>query len=282
MLRKGIVALMISVMSVSSLKAADGKSSSSLLGLFRGPSGHPQQRTARTEPSRAGVQHAVVADADRQVPEIRQTSAQPPKPSLQPAESAPQPTPLRYAAPLPNVPPINGPQSFNATASAGPQGSVPSGAGGQQSALPHDAYYGPGGPFQFESETDGRYAGSAMPVSFPGGGHHLINGGYIPGNDGGYGCRAGVALYPAPRPGIPQQVGGTAIVHHALHPHEMMYAHRYKAMYGPYYYKVNGRWIVTPFGVWSKENWKLQGTTVDVKYKSHISPFAMFHPPVIH
>ena len=76
-------------------------------------------------------------------------------------------------------------------------------------------------------------------------------------------------------------VGGTAIVHQALHPHEMLYAHRYKSMYGPYYYKVHGKWVVTPFGVWSKENWKLQGTTVDVKYKSHISPWAMFHRPVI-
>ena len=61
----------------------------------------------------------------------------------------------------------------------------------------------------------------------------------------------------------------------------MLYPHRYKAMYGPYYYKVNGKWVVTPFGVWSKENWKLQGTRVDVKYKSHISPFAKFIPPVV-
>ena len=97
---------------------------------------------------------------------------------------------------------------------------------------------------------------------------------------GGAGASS-AALYPAPKPGIPQQVGGTAIVNQAFHPHEMLYPHRYKAMYGPYYYKVNGGWMVTPFGVWSKENWKLQGTTVDVKYKSHISPFSMFKKPVI-
>ena len=89
------------------------------------------------------------------------------------------------------------------------------------------------------------------------------------------------ALYPSPVPGVPTYVGGTAIPNPAFHPHELMYPHRYKAMYGPFYHKVNGHWIVTPFGVWSKENWKLQGTTVDVKYKSHISPFALFHPPVI-
>jgi len=40
-------------------------------------------------------------------------------------------------------------------------------------------------------------------------------------------------------------------------------------------------WMVTPFGVWSKEDWKLQGTQVDVKYHSSISPFTLFKPPVI-
>ena len=92
--------------------------------------------------------------------------------------------------------------------------------------------------------------------------------------------QTGAPLYPAPRPGIPQQVGGTAIVHPAFQPHEMLYPHEYKAMYPPYYYKVNGGWFVSPFGVWSQENWKLQGTTVKVKYHSHISPFALFKPPV--
>lgn len=100
------------------------------------------------------------------------------------------------------------------------------------------------------------------------------------GSGGGASAGPG-ALYPSPKPGIPHQVGSTLIPHEALHPHEMLYPHRYRAMYGPYYYQVRGGWIVTPFGVWSKEKWKLKGTTVDVKYKSHISPFALFHPPVI-
>jgi hypothetical protein len=102
-----------------------------------------------------------------------------------------------------------------------------------------------------------------------------------PQNGGGMYPQTGAALYPAPRPGIPHQVGGIAIENQAFHPHEMLYAHKYKAMYPPYYYKVNGGWMVTPFGVWSHEDWKLQGTTVDVKYKSHISPFTLFKPPVI-
>lgn len=258
MLRKGIVALMISVMSIGGLQAADGKSSNSLLGLFRGPSiGRTQQQATKSNPAPGGVQHAVVADVDRQVPEIRQTSAVPAAPELQPAESAPQPTPVQYG-PAPVVTRQTHPQYFSADAA-------------QQSQ---------NGPFHFAS------AGAVDFGSHVGGGgfshhpHHLINGGYIPGNDG-QANGGGASLYPAPRPGIPHEVGGTAIVHQAFHPHEMMYAHRYKSMYGPYYYKVNGHWMVTPFGVWSKENWKLQGTTVDVKYKSHISPFAMFSRPVL-
>ncbi|MEZ6133066.1 MAG: hypothetical protein R3C59_30720 [Planctomycetaceae bacterium] len=258
MLRKGIVALMITVMGVSGLQAADGKNSSSLLGIFRGPAnGRTQQRPDRSSPS-GGVTHAVVEDADRQVPEIRQTSAQPPRAILQPAAAAPQPTPVAYAPP------------------------------------------GSGGPIQFPSgdglSTEDRSAGQStstvgLTEKFPPQGyyilpfsqhlehhHHLPNGGYLGGVpvDGSAG-----PLYPAPKPGIPQQVGGTAFVHQAFHPHEMLYAHRYKSMYGPYYYKVDGGWMLTPFGVWSKENWKLQGTTVDVKYKSHISPFAMFHRPIV-
>jgi hypothetical protein len=90
----------------------------------------------------------------------------------------------------------------------------------------------------------------------------------------------GTALYPSPIPGIPQQMGGTAISNQFLNPHEMLYAHHYRAMYPPYSYKVNGKWMVTPFGVWSHEDWHLQGTMVDVKYKSSISPFALFTPPV--
>ena len=92
--------------------------------------------------------------------------------------------------------------------------------------------------------------------------------------------QTGASLYPAPVAGIPQQMGGAVITNPALQPHEMLYAHQYKALYPPYYYEVNGDWVVTPFGVWSQENWKLKGTQVDVKYRSSISPFAFFMPPV--
>jgi len=206
-----------------------------------------------------------VEDVDRQVPEIRQTSAQPPKPALLPAATVPQPTPVQYA-------PTSGGQRIFRTAS----------------------HSGDANATQFPAANNMSTADRTAPVSYPGKfppqGHHIMpfsqhlghhflpNGGYIGGmpQDGSAG-----PLYPAPKPGIPQQVGGTAFVHQAFHPHEMLYAHRYKSMYGPYYYKVDGGWMLTPFGVWSKENWKLQGTTVDVKYKSHISPFALFHRPVI-
>lgn len=89
----------------------------------------------------------------------------------------------------------------------------------------------------------------------------------------------GASLYPAPVAGIPAQMGGTAITNPALHPHELMYEHEYKALYAPFYYEVKGEWIVTPFGVWTQENWKLRGTEVNVKYRKRISPFALFRPP---
>jgi hypothetical protein len=70
------------------------------------------------------------------------------------------------------------------------------------------------------------------------------------------------------------------ITNQALSPHEMLYKHRYHAMYPPFYYKVNGRWVVTRDGLLNRETWQLQGTEVKVKYHSHISPFALFAPPV--
>ncbi|MEY3458687.1 MAG: hypothetical protein RL215_1844 [Planctomycetota bacterium] len=88
----------------------------------------------------------------------------------------------------------------------------------------------------------------------------------------------GASLYPAPRPGIPWQVGGTSIANPALQPHEMLYGHHYRALYGPYYYQVHGHWMVTPFGVWSQEDWRLKGTEVDVRYRTSVSPFSLFVP----
>jgi hypothetical protein len=111
-----------------------------------------------------------------------------------------------------------------------------------------------------------------------------------PVNYGGYGSPAGgmssgtypqtgASLYPSPQPNVPYQVGGTAITNQAFYPHEMLYPHKYKALYGPYYYRVNGRWNMTPFGMWSHENWKVEGTEVEVEYRSHISKFAGFKTP---
>jgi hypothetical protein len=101
------------------------------------------------------------------------------------------------------------------------------------------------------------------------------------------------SLYPCPRGDIPHEVGGSIITNAAFYPHEMMYAHRYKAVYPPYYYQTNWRyglrWTMckTPVGVpllWLKpvkvaSKTKLVGTCVKVEYKDHISPFAFFWPP---
>ncbi|MAT16850.1 MAG: hypothetical protein CMJ46_16445 [Planctomyces sp.] len=89
-------------------------------------------------------------------------------------------------------------------------------------------------------------------------------------------------LYPSPSPFTPAEVGTAVITNQAFDPHEMLYPHRYRALYGPYSYQVHGGWIWTPFGIMSEEHWKLQGTMVDVKYHSEISPFALFHPKWIH
>ncbi|MGD9855261.1 MAG: hypothetical protein AB7U20_09960, partial [Planctomycetaceae bacterium] len=72
------------------------------------------------------------------------------------------------------------------------------------------------------------------------------------------------------------------ITNQALAPHEMLYPHAYHAMYPPFYYRVQGHWIVTPFGVRQHENWKLEGTHVKVKYRDHYRPFSQFNPPVSH
>lgn len=238
MLRKGIVVLMMTVMSIG-VQAADDTRPNTLMSFLKGPAiGQPHKAQAKT----GGVAHAVVNDAAAEVPEIRQTSGAPQSAQLQPADSVPQPLPVQYNAPRTAAPTMPvGFTTTNATVPAGPpiHGHIYGRARGQMHHLP--------------------VVENTVPM---GGG-------------------SGAALYPAPRAGIPPQVGGTAIVHHAFHPHEMLYPHKYKAMYGPYYYKVHGKWIVTPFGVWSHENWKLQGTQVEVKYKSHISKFAKFHPPVI-
>ncbi len=88
-------------------------------------------------------------------------------------------------------------------------------------------------------------------------------------------------MNPVPRANIPIQMGATMVTNQAFAPHEMLYAHRYRALYPPYFFKVKGSWMWTPFGMRSNEKWKLQGTMVDVKYHSKVSFFANWHAPLI-
>lgn len=103
-------------------------------------------------------------------------------------------------------------------------------------------------------------------------------------NDPGYAIVPGypythAPLNPCPVPNVPYQVGSTIVTNQALYPQEMLYPHKYRAMYPPFYYKVRGHWVVTPFGVWSNDHWELQGTEVKVNYRSHYNPVSLFHPP---
>ena len=93
-------------------------------------------------------------------------------------------------------------------------------------------------------------------------------------------ARVEAALYPSPQPGIPFHVGSTMITNPAFDPHEMLYAHRYRGLYGPFYHKTCRHWILTPFGICKSEKRILMGTEVRVNYKTHISPFALYWPPV--
>jgi len=86
-------------------------------------------------------------------------------------------------------------------------------------------------------------------------------------------------LYPSPVQHVPSWTGGTVITNQAFAPHELLYPHEYHSMYGPFHYKVKGCWIWTPFGMRQHEQWKLQGTEVRVKYRSHYKLFSGFHPP---
>tara|TARA_R110002095_G_scaffold161004_1_gene139530 strand:+ start:5197 stop:5967 length:771 start_codon:yes stop_codon:yes gene_type:complete len=141
------------------------------------------------------------------------------------------------------------------------------------------------------TSTPGRFenAQQARPISYSHG-HHKHHKNYtaaqpMPSAAGmnvlpGY-PQLGAPMYPSPKPGIPDYVGRTVITNQALAPQEMLYAHEYNAMYGPYYYNVKGGWIWTPFGMRSHERWKLEGTQVNVKYKSDFGLFPRFIPPLI-
>lgn len=89
----------------------------------------------------------------------------------------------------------------------------------------------------------------------------------------------GAPLYPSPRTNIPYWTGGTVIPNQALAPHEMLYPHTYRAVYPPYYHRVKGHFLWTPFGMRTHEKWELQGTEVEVKYRSNYPLLKPFHPP---
>ncbi len=88
-------------------------------------------------------------------------------------------------------------------------------------------------------------------------------------------------LYPSPVQYTPPYTGGAVITNQAFAPHEMLYPHTYHAMYPPFYHKVKGSWIWTPFGVRQHEDWKLQGTEVTVKYRANYPFFGGYRPPVL-
>jgi len=92
----------------------------------------------------------------------------------------------------------------------------------------------------------------------------------------------GAPLYPSPKPTTPYWTGGAMITNQAFAPHEMLYPHTYRAIYPPYYHRVKGSWLWTPFGVRSHERWELQGTQVQVKYRSKHPAFPPFFPGVSH
>jgi hypothetical protein len=91
----------------------------------------------------------------------------------------------------------------------------------------------------------------------------------------------GAPLYPSPRPNIPIWTGSTMITNQAFAPHEMLYPHTYRATFPPFYHRVKGCWILTPFGIRSHERWELQGTQVQVKYRSQYPGLLKghWHPP---
>ena len=138
--------------------------------------------------------------------------------------------------------------------------------------------YAPGNQrAQFASHPMANPAYSARPVSMAQSGPaptpvdaDQMNGNQVPSvapQQQGY-VRLGAPMYPTPRPNIPIWTGSTVITNQAFAPQEMLYPHTYRAIYPPFYHRVKGGWIVTPFGVRSHEHWELQGTQVEVKYRS--------------
>ena len=259
MLRTGIATLMVCVIGATDVSADEtaAQNRGTLMGWL-----------TSGQRSRRDSQPVAVRDSTQHVTQIRQTSntlvANQPQSGTVPSN----PLPIQMAPVIPNQSPVSGPQYFTASNTHGIAQPVHPGRNWQQYQTPQPVYRNSPGVY---STVSHRVA--PAPVTSAG---DKTSGA----SKSGAPLNPGTALYPAPVPGIPQQMGGTAVSSQFLNPHEMLYAHRYRAMYPPYSYKVNGKWMVTPFGVWSHEDWHLQGTKVDVKYKSSISPFALFHRPL--
>lgn len=290
MLRRGLAALMMGVICAGSVTADDAARNQNsvpragLMGWLKPGVSGPVRGTTRpdtTAVQAGGIQRVVIDDAERQAaqPQVALTANQVADDVVvvAPSEMDLQPSPIEQAPLLPNLNTVSGPQYFSAVPGSGPTNPVP--------VYPSNNWQTYSAPVPVYQASAGYYSpisppGMAGPVSMTGDSVGSNGPGNAASGSGHY-PQTGAALYPAPIPGIPHQMGGTLIPNQAFHPHEMLYAHRYRAMYPPYYYKVNGGWMVTPFGVWSREDWKLQGTMVDVKYKSSISPFALYKRPVI-
>jgi hypothetical protein len=72
------------------------------------------------------------------------------------------------------------------------------------------------------------------------------------------------SMYPSPRPHVPVEVGQTFITNQAFYPHEMLYAHQYRALYPPFFYENKHGLTCVPF--FPKPH--LIGTVVTVKYRT--------------
>jgi hypothetical protein len=262
MLRTGIAALVVCVISATDVSADDvtpQKSGTLMKWLSTGNGARGRASSVRPATTRRAV---------RQARHVQQTDDTAVATQPQHGESPLNPLPIQMAPVLPNQSVVSGPQYFSVSNANGIAQPVHPGRNWQQYQAPQPVYRNSSGVYSTVSQGVAQ-----APMSQAGG---IVSNA----SRSGAPLHPGTALYPSPVPGIPQQVGGTSISNQFLNPHEMLYAHRYRAMYPPYSYKVNGKWMVTPFGVWSHEDWHLQGTMVDVKYKSSISPFALFSPPV--
>ncbi len=147
---------------------------------------------------------------------------------------------------------------------------VPNSAARAQQAL---------GPAAASAPTE-RSAGTTIPAGHKTAPQHATYAGMRPTPPPVY-PQLGAPLYPAPQQTVPPYQGQTLITNQALAPHEMLYRHKYRALYPPFYYKVRGAWIWTPFGIQSHDIWTLQGTRVTVRYKPRYGLFSGFIPPVL-